>query len=163
MAPPAPHIAPVPGPIVSAKASSIAGNCGWKHYKEHAILSQSSLDHIPVVEALSNKYVLQALCLCHFGAHYPCCRHAQRLSPPPVTPPTSPQCCASVVPASSAAASAVAALVGLDLTGVLVDVGLSCSPITVIGNNCGSTTVTCDAPEKEWGGLIAINCIPITL
>ncbi|KAJ7873761.1 hydrophobin [Mycena leptocephala] len=84
--------------------------------------------------------------------------------PPPVTPPTSPQCCASVVPASSSAASAVAALVGLDLTGVLVDVGLSCSPITVIGNNCGSTTVTCDAPRRSGvRGLIAINCIPITL
>ncbi|KAJ7866985.1 fungal hydrophobin [Mycena olivaceomarginata] len=83
--------------------------------------------------------------------------------PPPVTPPTSPQCCASTVPASSSAASAVAALVGLDLSGVLVDVGLSCSPITVIGSNCGGTTVTCDAPEEEWGGLIAINCIPVTL
>ncbi|KAJ7303496.1 hydrophobin [Mycena albidolilacea] len=83
--------------------------------------------------------------------------------PPPVTPPTSPQCCASTVPASSSAASAVAALVGLDLSGLLVDVGLSCSPITVIGDNCGGTTVTCDTPEKEWGGLIAINCIPVTL
>ncbi|KAJ7030760.1 hypothetical protein C8F04DRAFT_1236304 [Mycena alexandri] len=41
-------------------------------------------------------------------------------------------------------------------------VGLSCSPITVAGNNCGSTTVVCDAPDQEWGGLIAINCIPIT-
>jgi hypothetical protein len=39
------------------------------------------------------------------------------------------------VPANSAAASAVAALVGLDLTGLLVDVGLSCSPITVVGSN----------------------------
>ncbi|KAJ7804040.1 hypothetical protein B0H14DRAFT_3486718 [Mycena olivaceomarginata] len=102
--------------------------------------------------------------------------------PPPVTPPTSPQCCASVVPASSTAASAVAALLGLDLTGVLVDVGLSCSPHhrhweQLVSNHSlslgcrsltspacsGSTTVTCDAPEKEWGGLIAINCIPITL
>ncbi|KAJ7028325.1 hydrophobin [Mycena alexandri] len=83
--------------------------------------------------------------------------------PPPVTPPTSPQCCASVVPASNSAASLVAAVLGLDLSGILVDVGLSCSPITVLGNNCGGTTVTCDAPEKEWGGLIAINCIPITL
>ncbi|KAJ7155819.1 fungal hydrophobin [Mycena filopes] len=83
--------------------------------------------------------------------------------PPPVTPPTSPQCCASVVPASNGAASLVAAVLGLDLSGILVDVGLSCSPITVLGNNCGGTTVTCDAPEKEWGGLIAINCIPITL
>ncbi|KAJ7917609.1 fungal hydrophobin [Mycena leptocephala] len=82
--------------------------------------------------------------------------------PPPVTPPSSPQCCDSVVSSSSAAASAVAAVLGLDLTGINVPVGLSCSPITVAGNNCGSTTVTCDAPEKEWGGLIAINCIPIT-
>ncbi|KAF8207805.1 hypothetical protein K438DRAFT_1814308 [Mycena galopus ATCC 62051] len=83
--------------------------------------------------------------------------------PPPVTPPTSNQCCASVVPASNGAASLVAAILGLDLSGILVDVGLSCSPITVLGDNCGGTTVTCDAPEKEWGGLIAINCIPITL
>ncbi|KAJ6486750.1 hydrophobin 2 [Mycena sanguinolenta] len=80
----------------------------------------------------------------------------------PVTPPTSNQCCNSVVPSSSSAASAVAALLGLDLTGLDVLVGLSCSPITVLGNNCGSTSVTCDAPDQEWGGLIAINCIPIT-
>ncbi|KAK7017687.1 hydrophobin 2 [Favolaschia claudopus] len=82
---------------------------------------------------------------------------------PPVTPPTSPQCCSSVVSSTSSVASLVAALVGIDLSGLNVPIGLSCSPITVIGNNCGSTTVTCDAPEKEWGGLIAINCLPITL
>ncbi|KAJ7020725.1 hydrophobin [Mycena alexandri] len=81
--------------------------------------------------------------------------------PPPVTPPTSSQCCNSVVPSTNAAATAVAALLGLDLSGLSVPIGLSCSPITV-GNNCGSTTVTCDAPEEEWGGLIAINCLPIT-
>ncbi|KAJ7914084.1 hydrophobin 2 [Mycena leptocephala] len=81
---------------------------------------------------------------------------------PPVTPPDSPQCCTSVVPSSSSAASAVAALVGIDLSGLDVPVGLSCTPITVAGDNCGSTSVTCDAPDKEWGGLIAINCIPIT-
>ncbi|KAJ6615765.1 hypothetical protein B0H10DRAFT_2039551 [Mycena sp. CBHHK59/15] len=82
---------------------------------------------------------------------------------PPVTPPDSPQCCNSVVPSSSSAASAVAAILGLDVSGLNVPVGLSCSPITVIGNNCGGTTVTCDAPAVEWGSLIAINCIPITL
>ncbi|KAJ7501954.1 POH2 hydrophobin [Mycena galericulata] len=81
---------------------------------------------------------------------------------PPVTPPTSDQCCSSVQSSSSTAASTVAALLGLDLTGLNVPVGLSCSPITVIGNNCGGTTVTCDAPETQWNGLIAINCIPIT-
>ncbi|KAJ7437592.1 hydrophobin 2 [Mycena galericulata] len=72
-------------------------------------------------------------------------------------------CCNSVVSSSSTAASAVAALLGLSLTGLDVPVGLSCSPITVIGNNCGGTSVTCDAPDAEWGGLIAINCVPITL
>ncbi|KAJ7723608.1 hydrophobin 2 [Mycena maculata] len=81
---------------------------------------------------------------------------------PPVTPPTSNQCCSSVVPSSSTAASTVAALLGLSLTGLDVPVGLSCSPITVVGNNCGGTSVTCDSPDQEWGGLIAINCIPIT-
>ncbi|KAJ7036071.1 POH2 hydrophobin [Mycena alexandri] len=77
--------------------------------------------------------------------------------PPPVTTPTSPQCCNSVVPSTNTAASAVAAILGLDLSGIAVPVGLSCSPITVGGNNCGSTTVVCDAPDQEWGGLIAIQ------
>ncbi|KAJ7757392.1 POH2 hydrophobin [Mycena maculata] len=81
---------------------------------------------------------------------------------PPVTTPTSNQCCDSVVSSSSTAASVVAAVLGLDLTGLNVPVGLSCSPITVLGNNCGGTEVTCDAPQQEFGGLIAINCIPIT-
>ncbi|KAJ7697426.1 hypothetical protein B0H17DRAFT_1197481 [Mycena rosella] len=82
---------------------------------------------------------------------------------PPVTPPTSNQCCSSVQSSSSSAVSAVAALLRLDLSGLDVPIGLGCSPITVIGNNCGGTSVTCDAPEKEWGTLIAINCLPITL
>jgi hypothetical protein len=54
---------------------------------------------------------------------------------PPVTPPTSPQCCNSVVSSSSTAATAAAALVGLDLTGLDVPVGLGCTAITVVGNN----------------------------
>ncbi|KAJ7237306.1 hypothetical protein B0H12DRAFT_1139159 [Mycena haematopus] len=82
---------------------------------------------------------------------------------PPVTPPTSNQCCSSVQSSDSSAVAPVAALLGLDLTGLDVPVGLGCSPITVIGNNCGGTTVTCDAPQQAWGSLIAINCIPITL
>ncbi|KAJ7271482.1 fungal hydrophobin [Mycena rebaudengoi] len=80
---------------------------------------------------------------------------------PPVSTPNTLLRCESIVSSASATASAVGAILGLDLTELKVDVGLSCSPITVIGNNCGDTEVTCDAPEKEWGGLIAINCIPI--
>ncbi|KAJ7801079.1 hypothetical protein B0H14DRAFT_1683038 [Mycena olivaceomarginata] len=124
---------------------------------------QSSLEHIPLYSSNPSKYVLQTIHRCRLRAHYPCCRHPDGHSPSPGHSPTSPQCCASTVPSSSTAASAVAALLGLDLTGLDVLVGLSCSPITVIGNNCGGTSVTCDAPENEWGGLIAINCIPITL
>ncbi|KAJ7128490.1 hypothetical protein C8R44DRAFT_850919 [Mycena epipterygia] len=100
---------------------------------------------------------------------------------PPVTTPNSNQCCTSVQDSSSSAVSAVAALLGLNLSGLNVPIGLGCSPITVIGNNwwaisltvefsgkltrmdSGGTEVTCDAPQKEWGSLIAINCIPITL
>ncbi|KAF7363221.1 Hydrophobin 2 [Mycena venus] len=82
---------------------------------------------------------------------------------PPITLPDSLQCCASVVSSTNIAASAVAALLGLDLTGLDVPVGLSCSPITVVGNNCGSTTVNCDAPDSLWGGLLALNCLPVTL
>ncbi|KAF7291175.1 hypothetical protein MIND_01260800 [Mycena indigotica] len=55
--------------------------------------------------------------------------------PPPVTPPSSPQCCSSVQSSSSSAVSAVAALLGLDLSGINVPIGLGCSPITVVGNN----------------------------
>ncbi|KAJ7495587.1 hypothetical protein FB451DRAFT_1478535 [Mycena latifolia] len=64
---------------------------------------------------------------------------------------------------TSSAVSALAALLGLNLSGLNVPIALGCSPITIIGNNCGGTEVVCDAPEKEWGSLIAINCIPITL
>ncbi|KAJ7697435.1 hypothetical protein B0H17DRAFT_1052192 [Mycena rosella] len=91
----------------------------------------------------------------------PCCRHPHHHAP--VTPPTSNQCCSSVQSSSSSSVAAVAALLGLDLSGLDIPVGLGCSPITVIGNNCGGTSVTCDAPEQAWGSLIAINCIPITL
>ncbi|KAJ6592055.1 hypothetical protein DFH09DRAFT_1073126 [Mycena vulgaris] len=84
-------------------------------------------------------------------------------TPPVASVPTSPQCCTSVVNTEDAAARAVADLLGLCLTNLLVPIGLSCSPIAIVGNNCGSTTVICTPPQQEWGGLIAINCIPITL
>ncbi|KAF7288909.1 Hydrophobin 2 [Mycena indigotica] len=83
-----------------------------------------------------------------------------RNDPPPSD---SPQCCNSVVSSTSSVVSGLLALLGIDLGGANIPIGLSCSPITVIGNNCGGTTVTCEAPQKEWAGLIAINCLPITL
>ncbi|KAJ7610476.1 hypothetical protein FB45DRAFT_1038041 [Roridomyces roridus] len=71
----------------------------------------------------------------------------------------SSRCCKGVVSSTSTAASVVAALLGLDLTGLNVPIGLTCSPLEV--GNCGGTPVVCDEPEVEWGGLLAINCIPL--
>ncbi|KAJ6617126.1 hypothetical protein B0H10DRAFT_2190214 [Mycena sp. CBHHK59/15] len=106
--------------------------------------------------------VISVLIVCPFP--YPCCRHPRAPHHHPAGDHAHlPQCCSSVVPSSSSAASIVAALLGLDVSSLNVPIGLSCSPITVVGNNCGSTTVVCDAPKQEWSGLIAINCIPITL
>ncbi|KAJ7907149.1 hypothetical protein B0H13DRAFT_2332646 [Mycena leptocephala] len=85
--------------------------------------------------------------------------------PPPITPPSSPQCCDRVVSSTSVDASRFAALLGIDLDGLNVPVGLSCSPIdplATLPGNCAWTSLTCDAPEKEWGGLFAINCFPVT-
>ncbi|KAJ6477986.1 hypothetical protein DFH09DRAFT_1342074 [Mycena vulgaris] len=90
------------------------------------------------------------------------CASAQLIIPP-VTPPTSLQCCNSVVPSSNFIAQQVAELLGLDILSLNVDVGLRCDPVTLVGIPCGGTVVVCDAPEQEWGGLLAINYILLTL
>ncbi|KAJ7793522.1 hypothetical protein B0H14DRAFT_3497995 [Mycena olivaceomarginata] len=72
-------------------------------------------------------------------------------------------CCNVVVPSSTPGATAVAHFFGLQISGLGVDVGLGCSPLTVTGNNCGGNVVNCDAPDKEWGGALAINCLPLIL
>ncbi|KAJ7898586.1 hypothetical protein B0H14DRAFT_2557079 [Mycena olivaceomarginata] len=83
-------------------------------------------------------------------------------SPSQSSSPSSPQCCSSVIDSTSAAASHLVGLLGIDLSGITGSIGLGCSPITVLGNNCGGTTVTCNAPTQQTA-LIAIGCIPITL
>ncbi|KAJ7745995.1 fungal hydrophobin [Mycena metata] len=85
----------------------------------------------------------------------------QGAPPPPVTPPTAFMCCASVVSSMSTTASLIAGLLGVNISSLNVPIGLSCSPITVI-SNCNGVIVICDAPPAEWGGLMAINCLPVT-
>ncbi|KAJ7079930.1 hydrophobin [Mycena crocata] len=89
---------------------------------------------------------------------------AAQCTPPPTNPPPkASQCCSSVVSSTSTSATAVASLLNIDLSGLNVLVGLSCSPITVFGTgNCGGTAVSCNVPDPAWGGLIAIDCLPIT-
>ncbi|KAJ7730326.1 hydrophobin 2 [Mycena metata] len=84
--------------------------------------------------------------------------------PPPVTPPTIPECCASVISSTSPPFVSLAAVLGIDITGLPdIPIGLSCSPITALPADCGNITVICDLPEAAWGGLIALNCLPVTL
>ncbi|KAJ7276896.1 hypothetical protein C8J57DRAFT_1504732 [Mycena rebaudengoi] len=79
---------------------------------------------------------------------------------PTITPPTSPQCCASVAPFND---PRVADLIGIGSNCLDGEhIGLSCTPIIVIAQNCAGVSVICDPPEPEWGGLIAINCLPLT-
>ncbi|KAJ7281056.1 hypothetical protein C8J57DRAFT_1220324 [Mycena rebaudengoi] len=78
---------------------------------------------------------------------------------PATSPQNSPQCCNSVFDTSNSIVQGVASILGLDLSGLNVPIGLGCSPLTLIGNNCGDTTVNCAAPAQQWAGLIAINCL----
>ncbi|GJE95854.1 fungal hydrophobin [Phanerochaete sordida] len=74
------------------------------------------------------------------------------------------QCCDSVQKASSPAAANLLGLLGIVVEGVDALVGLTCSPITVIGvggGQCSATTVCCE--NNSFGSLISIGCVPIIL
>ncbi|KAJ7128585.1 hypothetical protein C8R44DRAFT_732913 [Mycena epipterygia] len=85
-------------------------------------------------------------------------------SPPSPSPSATPNlCCNSVQSFSSLGLTDQLLFVVFDLLDLTLPVGLGCSPITVVGNNCGGTTVNCGSSQESNGDLIAINCIPITL
>jgi hypothetical protein len=90
---------------------------------------------VVVTSVLIVRVDLNPISYLNINLHFQTLAAAIPNSTPPVTTPSSPQCCSSVQSSSSSAASIVAAILGLDLTGLNVPVGLSCSPITVIGNN----------------------------
>ncbi|KAI0065201.1 fungal hydrophobin [Artomyces pyxidatus] len=75
------------------------------------------------------------------------------------------QCCNTVEPASAPSVAALLGLLGVVLQGVDVLVGLTCTPISVIGvitgNSCTAQTVCCQ--NNNFGGLINIGCTPISL
>ncbi|OJT05431.1 Fruiting body protein SC3 [Trametes pubescens] len=74
------------------------------------------------------------------------------------------QCCNSVQSASSPAAAGILALLGIVVQDVTAEVGLTCSPITVIGagtSSCSANAVCCQ--DNSHGGLISIGCLPVTL
>ncbi|TBU28462.1 fungal hydrophobin-domain-containing protein [Dichomitus squalens] len=76
------------------------------------------------------------------------------------------QCCNtwSNTQASDPAAAGILGLLGIVLQDLTVAVGLTCSPITVIGagsGSCSAQAVCCQ--DNSHGGLISIGCVPVTL
>ncbi|KAI0635574.1 fungal hydrophobin [Trametes polyzona] len=74
------------------------------------------------------------------------------------------QCCEKVTTAKDPVAKLLLGLLGIVL-GPDVAVGLTCSPLSIIGigsgNACHANTVCCE--NDSLGGLISIGCIPISL
>ncbi|KAF7792898.1 hypothetical protein EIP86_004000 [Pleurotus ostreatoroseus] len=74
------------------------------------------------------------------------------------------QCCNEVKSASDPAASALLGLLGIVLSDLDVLVGLTCSPITIIGagsGSCSANAVCCE--NNSFEGLISIGCLPVDL
>ncbi|KAI5118972.1 hypothetical protein M0805_001111 [Coniferiporia weirii] len=74
------------------------------------------------------------------------------------------QCCQSTESASSASGAALLGLLGIVLDDLNVLIGVTCSPISVIGvggDSCDASPVCCE--DNSFNGLIAIGCVPITL
>ncbi|EAU87425.1 CoH1 [Coprinopsis cinerea okayama7 len=74
------------------------------------------------------------------------------------------QCCNAVTKASDPAAGVLLGLLGIVLQDLNVLVGLTCSPISIIGlpgNSCNAQPVCCQ--NNSFNGLIAIGCTPINI
>ncbi|KAL5522504.1 SC3_5 [Sanghuangporus baumii] len=74
------------------------------------------------------------------------------------------QCCNTVQSASSSPSSDLLGLLGIVLQDLNVLVGLTCSPISVIGigsSGCNAHPVCCE--DNSFGGLISIGCVPVDL
>ncbi|ESK95428.1 hydrophobin [Moniliophthora roreri MCA 2997] len=74
------------------------------------------------------------------------------------------QCCNSVQAANSPAAAGLLGLLGVVVQDVTAQVGLTCSPITVLGlggNSCSAQTVCCE--NNNFNGIVALGCTPINI
>ncbi|KAF8159213.1 hydrophobin-263 [Crassisporium funariophilum] len=73
-------------------------------------------------------------------------------------------CCNSVQQASNPVVGLLAGLLGIVLGPITGQVGLNCSPLTVIGvggNSCSAQPVCCTG--NSFNGLIVLGCTPINL
>ncbi|KAJ4470030.1 hydrophobin 2 [Lentinula edodes] len=74
------------------------------------------------------------------------------------------QCCNSIQSSTDPSVAGILSLLGIVIQGVDILVGLTCSPITIIGlenDECSAQAVCCE--DNSNGGLISIGCLPVTL
>ncbi|KAJ2931467.1 hypothetical protein H1R20_g5558, partial [Candolleomyces eurysporus] len=74
------------------------------------------------------------------------------------------QCCDSLQTAGAPAVAPILALLGVVVQDVNVPVGVTCSPISVIGvpgNSCSAQAVCCE--KNGFNGVVAIGCTPVDL
>ncbi|EEB97363.1 hypothetical protein MPER_03332 [Moniliophthora perniciosa FA553] len=74
------------------------------------------------------------------------------------------QCCNTITNAGDPTAAGVLALIGVVVQDLNVPVGLTCTPVTVIGaggSGCSASPVCCE--DNSNGGLISIGCVPVDL
>ncbi|KAF9556927.1 fungal hydrophobin, partial [Agrocybe pediades] len=74
------------------------------------------------------------------------------------------QCCNSTGTASESSISALLGLLGIVVQDVTAVVGVTCSPISVIGiggNSCTAQPVCCT--NNSFHGLVALGCNPVDL
>ncbi|KAF8072182.1 fungal hydrophobin-domain-containing protein [Lyophyllum atratum] len=74
------------------------------------------------------------------------------------------QCCNSVQTAGSDPVAGILGLLGVVVQDINVLVGVTCTPITVIGaggDSCTAQPVCCE--DNSFHGLVAIGCTPVNL
>ncbi|KAI9060692.1 fungal hydrophobin, partial [Trametes sanguinea] len=75
------------------------------------------------------------------------------------------QCCNSVESASDPAAASILESLGIVVQDVSALVGLTCSPINVVGvgsgSSCSANAVCCE--DNSHGSLISLGCVPVSL
>ncbi|KAF9007185.1 hydrophobin-315 [Cyathus striatus] len=74
------------------------------------------------------------------------------------------QCCNSVQSASNSAVSKLLGLLGIDVSSVTALVGVTCSPISVVGvggNSCTAQPACCT--NNSFNGVVALGCTPINI
>ncbi|EPQ52094.1 fungal hydrophobin, partial [Gloeophyllum trabeum ATCC 11539] len=73
------------------------------------------------------------------------------------------QCCNSVQKADAPGVATLLGLLGIVLQDVNANVGITCSPISVIGGGEGASAQPVCCEDNSHGGVVSIGCMPVSL